>query len=293
VGRKLIICDSGAHSFTNLLFKKSKRKGGRIDWSLYKGEDFWNYVDRYAAFIKEWGDSFDYYVSVDVIRNPKLTWKVQQYLENEHGLKPMPVVHFNTPMKWIQKYLDAGYKYIGMGGPVGKNPYTPWADRAWNLICDTPDRLPQAKIHGFAVTTYHMISRYPWFSCDSVTWKKAAYFGQAVVAFSPDNLSKTRMIFFDDQSPYLDRVKGKGRHFLHHTKSEQHQIRKWLDHIHIPFGSRNKKGKVIEEGITNSNLVRCAATIEYFEAVARSMPKWPWPFHRDIRPTLMEAMRDD
>lgn len=290
--RRLTICDSGAHSFTNLLFKKSKREGGRIDWSLYKSKEFWDYVDRYANFIKEHGDAFDEYVNVDAIRNPEITWEVQQYLERVHKLSPMPVVHYNTPMRWIKKYIDAGYSYIGMGGPVGKNPYTPWADRAWNLICDTPGRLPAAKIHGFAVTTYKMISRYPWYSCDSVTWKKAAYFGQAVVAFSPKDLSKTRMIFFDDQSPYLNRVKGKGRHFQHYSKSEQRKIREWLDHIQVPFGKRSKSGEVLEEGVTNSNLVRCAATIEYFEAVARSQPKWPWPFHKVIRPTLLEAMDD-
>lgn len=288
--RRLTIIDSGAHSWTNKLFKKSKRDGGRIDWSIYKGKEFWDYVDRYAKFIKEWKDSFDYYVNVDAIRNPEITWKVQKYLEDEHGLNPMPVVHFNTPLKWVAKYIEDGYDYIGMGGPVGKNPYTPWADRAWNLICDGPGRLPQARIHGFAVTTHKMISRYPWFSCDSVTWKKAAYFGQAVVAFSHKDLSKTRMIFFDDQSPYLNRIKGKGRHFQHYTKNEQKQIRKWLDHIKIPFGKRDKAGNVLVEGITNSNLVRCAATIEYFEAVARSQPKWPWPFFKSIRPTLMEAM---
>jgi hypothetical protein len=63
-----------------------------MDFSIYDTDMFWQYVDEYAAFIKEYRDGIDFFANVDVIQDPKRTWKVQKYLENEHGLDPVPVV---------------------------------------------------------------------------------------------------------------------------------------------------------------------------------------------------------
>jgi hypothetical protein len=287
--------DSGAHTWTNLLFKKAKKAGGKIDWGLYDSQEFWDYVDKYAVFVKKWKHRIDHYINVDIIRDPKRSWKVLKYLENEHGLNPMPVIHFNCPLKWIEKHLDAGYEYIGMGGPVGKIPYEPWADRAWNLICSTSNRLPAVKIHGFAVTTHKHIVRYPWYSVDSVTWKKMSYFSQILVPprlgrnafnFSVPNL----VVFIDAVSPYTNRRNGKGRHFMHYSRQEQKGIRDWLDFINVPFGERHKDNSIKTEGVTNSNFCRVQANIAYFQHLAAHQPPWPWPFRQNTRPTLLECM---
>ena len=287
--------DSGAFSLFNKVLKKQDTTG-RLDYSVYNKPEFWKYVDAYANFINRHKYSIDHYVNVDACRNPKLSWQIQKYLEEEHGLKPIPVVHFNTPIKWLAKYLDAGYDYIGIGGRVKRLPYWPWADRVFNEICNQQSRLPLCKTHGFAVTTHKHVVRYPWYSVDSVTWKKMSYYGQILVppvrggqfCFSIPN----QVVFIDPHgSKYTNRGTGRGRHFLHLSKPRQKEIRDWLDFIKVPFGKSKGDGSIIKPGVINDNAMRCAATISYFEHLQRSIPKWPWPFQVLHRPTLLEAIR--
>lgn len=292
---KLHVVDSGAFSLFNTVLKKHKGQiGSKLDYSLYKTKEFWTYCDDYAAFIKKYQNAISYYVTVDACRSPELSWKITKYLENEHGLKPIPVVHFGTPIKWITKYLEEGYDYIGVGGRIKRLPYTPWADKVWGEICRTPGYLPKVKVHGFAITTHKLMVRYPYYTVDSVTWKKMSYYGQVLVPpkghgefrFDIPNL----VVFIDEVSPYSKRDgSGEGKHFFNMSRPEQQAIREWLEEIDVPFGKR-KGDKIIELGVSNDHQMRVEATIKYFEALQRSMPKWPWPFRLSSRPTLMETL---
>lgn len=277
--------------------KELKRtRGKRLDWAIFKTKEFWTYVDEYAEYVKTYQQYIDHYINVDVIRNPKLSWKVQKYLEEEHGLNPIPVVHFGTHERWLVKYLEAGYKYIGLGGRVGKIPYFPWSDKMWNIICNTPNRIPAVKVHGFSVTTHKHMTRYPWYSVDSVTSKKMAYYGQILVPpmesgdFS--HRKSNMVIFIDSISPYTSRKgNAKGRHFMHLSKTGRLSIRKWLDYIGVPFGIRNSEGEIIQLGVNNCIGVRVEATIKYFEWLRNNLPEWPWAFEVLERPTLLEALK--
>jgi hypothetical protein len=271
--------DSGAFTWFNQRMKS--HKGGKLNWDLYKTKEFWDYVDSYALFVKKWSYLFQGYVTVDAVRNPQISWKVTRYLEKEHGLNPIPVVHFGTSEKWLQKYLDAGHKYIGFGGQIERQPYHPWADKMWNVVCNTPDRLPQIKVHGFAQTKIQTMARYPWYSVDSVTWKKMGYYGQVVVPQKINgNFSwQARFIsvFTDLISPYTKRSgNGGGRHFLHLSRREQRTVREWLDHIGIEFGTQKKDGTIIQLGVSNDKQERVAANIELFCWLQSQMPQWPW-----------------
>lgn len=279
--------------------KKGKKKGKKPDWSMFESQEFWDYVDEYAEFIKKHIKQIDQYINVDVIKNPEMTWKVQKHLEKKHKLKPLPVIHYGTSVDWLNRYLDAGYKYIGigMGGQIrNKEPYYRWADGIWNVICDTPDRLPRIKVHGFAITTHQQMVRYPWYSVDSVTWKKMSYYGQILIpplrsgdfCFTVPN----QIIFIDEVSPYTAR-KGdqKGRHFKHLSRTGQKIVLKWLERIGTPFGKTGRKGKIIEPGVSNDCHYRCQATIRYFEELRKHLPTWPWPFHATERPKLLEVIR--
>ena len=276
------ILDSGAHALYNLMQKK--HKGGKLNYSDYKSKEFWSYCDSYAAFIKKYGYLFDGgYITVDAIRNPRISWQVQKYLEEEHGLNPIPVIHFGTHEKWLQKYLDAGYDYIGLGGSIERKPYTPWADRMWDIICDTPNRLPICKVHGFAQTKVQIMTMYPWYSVDSVTSKKMAYYSQIIM---PSRISgkyswNTRFlsIFMDDVSPYTERNSvGKGRHFSHLSPPEKQSLKDWLDFIEVPLGERRNDGTIRKLGVTNSKQERVAANIKFLQWIESKVPKWPWSY---------------
>jgi hypothetical protein len=276
--------------------KKSHKLSAK---AFYSTDDFWNYVDQYAKFILKHKDDIDYYANVDAISEaPEITYKVQRYLEKEYGLDPIPVIHRGEDLKWLHKYLDRGHKYIGIGG-IAKRGFTrsdsflSWGDRVFRTICPPPDYLPIIKTHGFAVTSIPMIRRYPWYSIDSVTWKKMSYFGQILVppvrngeyCFTIPPL----VIFMDRQSKYTHR-KGSGKHFLHLGATVRGQVKTWLKIIGVPWGKR-KGNEIVKLGVTNDPGPRCAATIAYFEHLRKDMPKWPWPFLIPNRPTLMEAIQ--
>ena len=289
---KLHFVDSGAHTWLNKMLKHGR---GKMDYSQYKTKEFWEYVDSYAEFIKEHANIIDHYANVDAIRNPKMSWKIQQYLENEHGLKPIPVIHYGTHVRWISRYLDRGHKYIALGGPIRRqgHVYHHWADKACNVICGGADHLPMCKVHGFSVTTHRHICRYPWYSVDSVTWKKMAYYGQILVpsfrlgkpAFDIPNM----VVFIDPNTKYIIR-EGKGRHFLHLPRTARQNIRRWLDSVGISWGKSGKDGSIIIPGVTNDEIVRRAATIQYYLHLVKSLPRWPWPFHAHERNSLKDLL---
>lgn len=158
--------DSGAHSLYTKWVINPKHARGYDD---YKTKKFRKYVDEYAAFIKKYGKGIDFYVNVDAIFEPTITWQVQKYLENEHGLEPIPVVHYGTDLSWLRRYVEGGYKFIGIGGlgqEATRGAYLKWADEVYAYLCDNKDRLPTVKTHGFALTSYGLMVRYPWWSVD-------------------------------------------------------------------------------------------------------------------------------
>lgn len=288
-----VFCDSGAFSMA----RKSLASGGK---KFYRSKEFWSYIDRYAQFILNNKDCIDFYANVDTSHYPKITWEVQKYLENEYGLTPLPVLHHGEPLKWIDKYLEAGYEYICIGGVAKTKGYSKskqfvaWGDKVFNMLCPRPSCLPIVKVHGFGITSVPLMIRYPWYSIDSVTWKKPGYFGQIVVPFVRGGRFDpfySQMIFVDEISPYTERKGNTGKHFLSFSQAEQSQIRQWLRFIKVPWGKRRRDGSIITLGVSNEPHYRCQATIRYFEFLRQALPKWPWPFTVLERPTLAEAIR--
>ena len=167
-----IFLDSGAYS----LFMNHVKKGD--GYAFYDSQEFWDYVDSYAAFVKRHRDIIRTYVSVDVIRDPERSWAVQRYLEDEHGLRPLPVYHYGEDIKWLKKYMD-NYAYIGTGGLAGndtKHTFISHGDRMFRLLCNSRGK-PKVKVHGFAMTSPEMVARYPWYSVDSATHRLQAAYG--------------------------------------------------------------------------------------------------------------------
>lgn len=134
-------------------------------YAYYETPEFWNYVDTYCQFVIDYKHAIDYYATVDVLFHPKKSWQVLKYIENEWGLNPVPVIHFNTDIKWVEKHLNAGYTYIGIGGlgqEITKANYYAWADPVFKMLCDK-DGMPIVKTHGFAMTAHQLLVRYPWY----------------------------------------------------------------------------------------------------------------------------------
>lgn len=282
-----LFLDSGAHS----LYMKHARPilGGSRQYRYYSLDGktltkrFRKYLDTYAAFVLKHKDVLDVYASVDVIFNPELSWTSLKYLEDK-GLKPLPVVHDGTPLEWTVKYVESGYKYLGVGG-VGqessRKAYVGWADQLFKEICPPPSRLPVVKVHGFAVTSVPFMLRWPWWSVDSSRWAKAAGYGSILVPYKNHGagtgfrIDRPFLVCFSHRRESLQVT---GPHISKLPPIARKNVLDWLDEIDMPLGKTDDSEKPVEYGVSSQYHARATANLKYFERLERAIPKWPWPF---------------
>ena len=282
--------DSGAFSQWTLAQKYHKEHGGN-KWDFFHTDDFYKYMDDYAAFVKKYKIAIDLYANVDVIGNAKLTWRNQKYLEKKHNLKPVPVVHFPTNIKWLKRYMNAGYKMIGLGGLVGntmKAGCQVWLDNCFRLVCPAPDYLPTIKLHGFGIASFKLMTGYPWWSVDSATWDKAASYGGIYVP--PKRQGKwifskpPRLVKVSMESPMKEK---RNQHIFNFSPMAQDIIKEWIDFLKLPYGEFNSETKeMIKEGVTTFHVYRRIANLHYFKILAEHFPEYPQPFKKPIRKLL-------
>lgn len=279
-GVGLFFLDSGAFSMKGKATEYAKKNGGNR-WAYYDTKEFWDYVDAYAAFVKEHQEGIDYYVNVDAIGNPELSWKSQRYLEKRHKLKPVPVVHCGSDVKWIEKYMAAGHDLIGLGGGL-IDWKASWLDKVFAMVCNSPGNLPTVRLHGFAMTGYKNLIKYPWWSVDSATWTKVGANGNIMV---PHKRGKE---YTFGVRPYIvpvsnDSSAPSGKHYNSMSPRERKIIDEWLELIEVPFGKTDKDGTVIEYGVTNRHSERKIANLKFFEGLRNWLPAYPWPFKGVVR----------
>lgn len=125
-------------------------------------------VPQLAAWIRQWNHLFTVYANLDVIGAPDATWRNQLALEAE-GLQPLPVFHTGEPMTALDRYLDAGHRYIALGGLVGRPApaVMAWLSRVFNHTAG------HAVFHGFGMTTWDALRDFPFYSVDSSSWGSA------------------------------------------------------------------------------------------------------------------------
>ncbi len=274
--------DSGAFTLSRNISEKDRE-------NFYKSKDFFDYMNAYASYVKKYKIAIDLCANVDVIGDAELTWRNQQYLE-KRKIHPVPVVHLGTDLRWLRMYIDKKYKMIALGGLAGSLDFAAkrnWLDKAFNIICNTPDRLPKVKIHGFGVLVFKFLFRYPFWSVDSTTWSQTAAYGGITVPHF-------RKGYFDFRiKPYLVKISNEGipieknKHYIAYSLEEKKIIKKWLKFIKIPMGEINKKGEITEEGVSNANKFRNSANILYLEELKKQIPEWPWAFLQKERKSLI------
>ena len=275
--------DSGAHTWHNEKVRGKKHKD--IDWDIFDidkkaGREFKQYINRYGRFCKRYESQMDYYVNVDVIFNPELSWKVLKYLENEFGLSPLPVIHAHTDLVWIEKHIEAGYDYLGLGGlgqGMDVDDYTKWATKVFRLICPKPERLPIVKTHGFALTAFRLLLLFPWYSVDSTSWLKCAGFGGLYV---PHRTAAGEFTF--EQEPHQisvsaesPDVKKKNGHINNLERTTRDVMMAWLEHIDVPLGKADSDNNPIEWGVVTSHPARKIANLKFYEKLIDWIGPYP------------------
>jgi len=296
--------DSGAHG----LYNKFIRLASNIrDYNITTTSEFKEYLDSYAKYLKGFGHQFSTYVNLDVIFNPAKTWEMQKYLENEHGLKPLPVFHFGENINWLYKYMD-NYDYLGIGGlgqEVPKTKFIHYADRIFKDICDK-NGFPKVKIHGFAMTSIDLILRYPWFSVDSSSWLVSERYalmivprmrnGQFFYGIPPEMISvsmrhsktKNHMSHF---SPMVQKAIHQFAEEVGGFKYGKSEFYTMADDHKINFKNQeywaNKEDrlveKIIEPGFGNSMQIRNTINTYYFKKLEEFVLLHPRQFRPEMR----------
>jgi len=177
----MLFIDSGAHSIYNRKGRVGKGYG-TFDFSYYKTAEFKGYMDRYGQFLVDHKGEIDVAASLDVIFNPELSMQTQRYLEKNFGVDPIPVFHYGEDYSWLKKYMDT-HSYIGIGGMgqgITKRDFAQHLAGAFKLLGESKQEF---KTHGFAITSWDFIARYPFTSVDSTSFLKTACFGVILVPF--------------------------------------------------------------------------------------------------------------
>lgn len=306
-----LFIDSGAPTLYNTLVRRNKKSGQMgssmadrkyDDFSFIDTEDYKKYRQSYCDYLIEHESKFKIYANLDIINNAKETWKNQLWFESK-GLKPVPVFHFGSDVKWLEMYLAKGYKYICIGGlipnsfSVLKEPL----DQLWLNYLTDKNGLPVIKVHGFAVTSPRLVHRYPWYSVDSTSWVKFGLYGSIVLPKQkfgkPDFKSAPTVIFLSVRSPQKEE---KGKHIDTLSDFEREAVLGYIERkgfelgksevIRKEVGYKAVKGeaiikkeldhvmieRVITKGVSNDNVMRDTINAMYYQDLGRSVPDWPW-----------------
>ena len=199
-----IMLDSGAFS--------AQMKGTDVD------------LDAYADYVKRFQDDITIAVSVDVI------WEGEKSLANwdylcDKGCYTMPVYHFGEDEKILAEYVRRA-EWVGVGGVASKGN----SQRlSWQTLFPHFDWLftkyPEHKFHAFGINMPELINRFPFYSCDAVTWRIGSRFGRLITPTKRWDISINRNKAANDE------------------KLEAYGVWKWLEDN---YGL--KKSEVLSEG---------------------------------------------
>lgn len=137
----------------------------------------------YAAWLDRWRHRIHAYASLDVLFDAEGTRRNHLAL-CALGLDPVPVFHLGSPLAAFQRYI-AETPYVAVGG-MASGRLTMRDPKLWGYL-DLLHGLAGAagvKLHGFGLSAWPVIRRFPWYSVDSSTPCVGFRYGQIMV-FDP------------------------------------------------------------------------------------------------------------
>lgn len=170
----------------------------------------------YAQFVQETRAWWTVCSSLDVIgegeQAAQASYDMWRRLR-DLGAGVIPVFHVREPDHWLAKYVeDERVPYLAIGGMVPET--TRWLkdrlDGLWAQVLTHPDGTAKTQVHGFGLTTFDLMWRYPWHSVDSSTWVMTGIYGAVMLPTK----AGIRRVFFSDDSPQARNADGWHYHAL-------------------------------------------------------------------------------
>lgn len=210
-------------------------------------------LKEYIAYCLKYLDAITYVVNLDIIPaqpgQKKISAEEIEYSASEgwHNAEKMlragipkskliHVFHQGEDFKWLQRIVDK-FEYIGLSPANDRTiqEKKAWLDSCMPYVTDSKG-FPIIKFHGFAVTAYTLMERYPWFSVDSATYTQQA--GRGVI-YIP-KYKNGRWMYAD--MPFMVRIgfnsvyeKGMD-HFENCPLGQQQRFLQYLQEKDIPLG---------------------------------------------------------
>jgi len=176
-----LMVDSSAFSFHNFAMKQTaKIRASASVGSMSRGKTIEELreevISQYIKFCKSDSRYWDFAVTFDFVKECSKIYAMTKRLERA-GLKVSPVYHGDSPLSWLKRYLDEGYKHIGIGT-------LPWRKSDWKAekayyesIFELTSKYSGVKLHAFAMTSISISMSYPWHSVDSSSWSRSSGYG--------------------------------------------------------------------------------------------------------------------
>jgi hypothetical protein len=242
-----IVVDSGAFSVWN--------RGDVID------------LEKYIDYCLEHLDKVDYVVNLDVIpATPgqkmippeEIERSASKGYENyfrmiERGVpkeKLIHVFHQNEDFKWLERMVKE-MDYIGLSPANDRTTREKiiWLEDCMPYVTDKEGHAT-VKFHGFAVTSFKLMKKFPWHSVDSATWGIAAGLGRVFIP------RKAKVGWnFGAMSPLIfaiSQVRGHTQHVTHLGKNIRKNVEEYLSELGLKLGSsrfeKRPKDYVLQEG---------------------------------------------
>jgi len=180
-----ILYDSGAFTL-HLRAMKQKAKGtfNQAEHERTLERHFQNYLQMLHKHSKK----FELYANFDVIEDPERSAQYQSRMEKQ-GLRPMPVYHRGTDLRYLKYYLE-NYEYVGIGG-FAYHSSVSWKVKQemlkdlWRFIYNVN---PNAKIHGFGLGRARYFA-FPWCSIDtSRPFRQAVWTKLLLISYIPEEI---------------------------------------------------------------------------------------------------------
>lgn len=152
-----ILLDSGAFTVFN--------SGGHID------------IDDYIQYIKDHQGKVKNLTAtvLDVIGDYEGSVRNWDYMRSK-GTNPIPVYHLGEPFEVLDYYVSHT-DHIGIGGIAGVTSSASTINPPLQRIYA---RHPEVKVHLFGVVDFRIVQRFPFNSCDALTWRGGSRFGELV-----------------------------------------------------------------------------------------------------------------
>ena len=246
-------------------------------------------LEEYADYIRANIEEIEVYANLDCIPGTRgkaatakekedaaqKSWDNYLWLRGE-GFNPLPVYHYGESRKWLDKMLDYGCDYIGLGGLVKKPApdQRKWLDSVFSDICDK-DGLPIVKTHGFGITNLAFLFRYPWHSVDSTSWHIYVRYGWVTVP----RVNKDGVLLFD-QPPMLISPSSdprairyaKSKHLIRQSPLIKQALYDWLEMCEVTL-----------EEVSESSQARAKCVVRFFQEISKLKETKPTRFHAPRR----------